>query len=443
MITYKEYDEKYRLPEQERDERMIMKHKHYVLAYEPGKGKSYPVIHCLIQIDKLKHGEANVLILSDATCIKTMWRKEIESQGILPKHTYLVTDRMAIGSVKEAIMNKKWDVIVCDECQSLRSGVTRAKTQYAKLVYFLTKRTEYVIGMTGTLAGNNDIEPWCIFHNLNVAGCGNIRPHAFKEAYCVQEMCYGPFGMFQKPTHLNDAGTKFMANVYANACSFWEYDEKDDMPPMTVSFKSFTVPMTETYKQAIDGILQCGEYESTVQKAIAIQKAQQAVNGFMYYSPDSVERKTFKITEFRNPKLDYVVNECKIRPCIIAYRFQEDFVAITDELKKHKIAYTDSITDFQTILSHRQHCILILQCSKGKAANIQMCHRIIYYTSDYSFIAYKQFIHRTWRRGQTEPCQVTFLCNDPGDRYQVEKHIWDSLRKKQSIHDCLMSIKNE
>ena len=71
-----------------------------------------------------------------------------------------------------------------------------------------------------------------------------------------------------------------------------------------------------------------------------------------------------------------------------------------------------------------------------------MCQNIIYYTSDFSFISYKQMIHRCWRRGQTEPCKVTFLINDPGDKAHVEEAIWKSLRRKQSIHDTLMSIKN-
>ena len=162
-----------------------MKHKHHCLCYEPGKGKSYPAIHCMLEINKLKNGNANILIMSDATCIKEMWRSEIMPQGILPRNTYMVTDRTAIGAVKEALVKTKWDLIICDECQSLRSGVTRAKSKYAKLVYALTKRTEYVIGMTGTIAGNNNIEPFCVLHNLNIAGMGDINPRVFKEKFCI------------------------------------------------------------------------------------------------------------------------------------------------------------------------------------------------------------------------------------------------------------------
>ena len=439
-ITYKEYNEKYRLPEQEKDEQLIMKNKHHCLCYEPGKGKSYPVIHCIVEINKMKNGNANVLILSDATCIKEMWRAEIAPQGILPKNTYMVTDRTAIGAVKEALVSTKWDIIICDECQSLRSGVTRAKSKYAKLVYALTKRTEYVIGMTGTIAGNNNIEPFCVLHNLNIAGMGDINCHAFKAKYCIKELQYGPFGAFEKPTKLNDAGEQLMEKAYANGCSFWDYDENDNMPPMDVSTKKFIVPETDTYKKALEGILQCGEFETTVQKAIALQKAQQALNGFIYYG-EGGERNTFQVPEFDNPKLQFVKDTCLKEKCIIAYRFQEDGYYICKTLDSIGIKHTDTISEFKTRISKGEHIILVLQCSRGKAANLQEAQHIIYYTGDFSFIAYKQMIHRCWRRGQERPCKVTFLINETGDKYKIEEKIWNSLRNKQSIHDALMSIK--
>lgn len=440
-ITYKEYNEKYRLPEQKRDEELIMEHKHHVLCYEPGKGKSYPAIHCILEINKLKNGKAKVLIMSDATCIKDMWRAEIVPQNILPKDTFMVTDRTAIGKVKEALVATKWDVIVCDECQSLRSGVTRAKSQYAKLVYALTRRTEYVIGMTGTIAGNNNIEPFCVLHNLNIANMGAINCNMFKNKYCHKELQYGPFGAFEKPIKLNSAGEELMAKAYENGCSFWDYDDNDEMPPMNINIKRFEVPATKAYKDALEGILQCGEFETTVQKAIAMQKAQQALNGFIYYNDDNAERHSFQVAEFINPKLQYVVEECKKGLRIIAYRFQEDGYYIEQELDKVNIKHTNNILEFKKRAEAGEHIILVLQCSRGKAANLQICQDIICYTSDFSFIAFKQLIHRCWRRGQSSPCNVTFLTNDPGDKYKVEEKIWNALRNKQSIHDALMSIK--
>ena len=332
--------------------------------------------------------------------------------------------------------------IICGNCQSLRSGVTRAKSKYAKLVHALTKRTEYVIGMTGTIAGNNNIEPFCVLHNLNIAGMGEINCHMFKERYCVKEMQYGPFGAFEKPVRLNEAGERIMEAAYNNGCSFWEYDDDDNMPPMEVNVKKFTVPETKTYKDALEGILQCDEFETTVQKAIAMQKAQQALNGFVYYNDEEMNRNTFRVPNFRNPKLDYVIEECKKNINLVAYRFQEDGYYIKQELDKNNIKYSENITDFKKRSEAGEYLMLVLQCSRGKAANLQVCQNIIYYTGDFSFISYKQLIHRCWRRGQEKSCRVTFLVNETGDKYKVEEKIWTALRKKQSIHDALMSIKS-
>ena len=90
-------------------------------------------------------------------------------------------------------------------------------------MYALTKRTEYVIGMTGTIAGNNDIEPFCVLHNLNIAGMGEINCHLFKTKYCENELQYGPFGAFEKPVRLNQLGRALMDKAYKEGCSFWDY----------------------------------------------------------------------------------------------------------------------------------------------------------------------------------------------------------------------------
>lgn len=441
-ITYKDYNERFRIPEQELAENLLLTKKHFILGFEPGKGKSYPVIHCILEVEKLKKRPISVLVMSDATCINNMWKSDISPQKVLPKDTYFVTDRTAIGKVKTALLDKNWDIIICDECQSLRSGVTRAKSKYAKLVYQLTKKTEYVWGMTGTISGNNNIEPWCVMHNLNIANMGTITPFAFKNTCCIMELCYGPFGSFMKPTKLNSKGEELIAKAFDDGVMFWGYDDENEMPPMNIEMKEFSVKPTAEYKNALDGILKLGEYESTTLKAIAIQKAQQALNGFLYYDDYGV-RRIYTVGDYNNPKLKFVVDECLKTSNIIVYRFQEDKESIKQILKDNNICYVDNIQEFKKELAANKRISLILQCSKGKSANIQECQNIIYYTSDFSFISYKQMIHRCWRRGQDKPCNVTFLINDPGDKYKVEWKIWNSLRTKQSIHDTLMSIKQK
>jgi hypothetical protein len=290
--------------------------------------------------------------------------------------------------------------------------------------------------MTGTLSGNNDIEPWCILHNLNVAGQGKINPHAFKNSCCVLELQYGPFGNFLKPTKLNDKGLEMLEKAYKEGVMFWAYDESDEMPPMVIDTITFKVEATREYKNALEGILKLGEHESTVMKAIALQKAQQALNGFLYFDNDGY-RATYDVLKYVNPKLQYVVDESRKELTIIGYRFQEDGASIEAALDQNEVTHTTKMSEFKT----GQYQVLVLQCSRGKSANLQLCQNILYYSSDFSFISYKQFIHRTWRRGQDSPCRVRFLINDPGDKYKIEWKIWNSLHTKQNIHDTLMAIK--
>lgn len=438
-ITYHEYNTIYRIPEQALAEQLLLERKHFVLGFEPGKGKSYPVIHAIIEVQRLMQRPINVLIMSDAGTIKDMWKVEIMPQHVLPKETYFVTDRTAIGAVKEAIVKKKWDIIVIDECQSLRSGVTRAKSQYAKLVYSLTAKTEYVFGMTGTLSGNNNIEPWCILHNLNVAGMGKINTNDFKKHLCNLETQYGPFGNFLKPVSLNERGSKLVDAAYEQGVMFWDYTDDDEMPPLTIEDVHFPVEATFEYKNALAGILKLGEFENTIMKATALQKAQQALNGFIYYD-DAGKRHVYQVGNYVNPKLKYIVDSVKKEPTIVGYRFQEDELSINYALDQANITHTSNIQDFK---NSDKYQVLVLQCSRGKAVNLHKARLILYYTADFSFISYKQFIHRTWRRNQTEPCRVKFLINDPGDKYKVEHNIWLSLRKKQTIHDTLMAIKQK
>ena len=100
---------------QEEARDLLLSKKHACLFFSPGKGKTFPVIEALQQIDKEKNG-ASVLIISSPDAIRKMWETEIVPQHILPKDTYLVTDRTAIGDLSKMLLTKHWDVIVVDEC---------------------------------------------------------------------------------------------------------------------------------------------------------------------------------------------------------------------------------------------------------------------------------------------------------------------------------------
>ena len=140
---------------------------------------------------------------------------------------------------------------------------------------------------------------------------------------------------------------------------FWAYDDNDEMPPMTIETKVFKVEPTIEYKNALEGILKLGGHESTTIKAIAIQKAQQSLNGFLYYD-ELGKRNIYNLKNYRNPKLDYIVEVCKKEKTIVGYRFQEDGASIENVLTEADINWTNNIDEFRT--GHYQ--VLVLQCSE-------------------------------------------------------------------------------
>ena len=65
-ITYKEYLTK-RKPYQELGHILLLEMKHACLFYKPGKGKTYPTIDAIRDINQNMFGDAKVLILSTAS----------------------------------------------------------------------------------------------------------------------------------------------------------------------------------------------------------------------------------------------------------------------------------------------------------------------------------------------------------------------------------------
>ena len=149
-FTFQDY-QKHKFQYQEDGENLLLEKKHACLYYEPGKGKTYPAIAALLQV---ANDEDNVLILSTADSIRNMWRVDIVPQDILPKNTWFMSFTQAIqDSRKNVLVNMRFKAIIVDECHKVKSNAT----QISKLVFQLTKKAEYVFGLTGTPRGNADV----------------------------------------------------------------------------------------------------------------------------------------------------------------------------------------------------------------------------------------------------------------------------------------------
>lgn len=404
---------------QEIGAQLLLEKKHACLFFEPGKGKTYSCIDALTEVNRQKQGKASVLIISSADAIKKMWKVDIVPQNILPKDTYLVTDRTAIGDMSEILLLKKWDVIIVDECHIIKAH----NSKIHKLVYRLCKNVEYAWGMTGTPRGNTDVDIWCQLQALHIGGQGRMSYSAWTRIYCDFETGYGAYGRYQIPVSIKLKYKEWWDNLLTEYCLFVNYDEDDDMPDLNIETINIPYVKTKEYQNAIQGIIEVGDFATTTEKMIAIRKAQQVCNGYIYLPDKTVHRynANSKLNE-----LDKYVTE----RTLIVYQYIADY---DDLIKKYGSSATTDVNKFKT----GQYQILLLQSGNCKSFNLQeWCHTIIFYTMDYSFLKYKQMIHRCWRLGQKVATKVLVLIHEN----TVEKQIWIAVQSKQKAHDLYMSI---
>ncbi len=425
-MLYSEYLTK-RRDYQEAGHIFLLERKHACLFYKPGKGKTYPCVDALRDVAASKPN-CKVLILSTADAIKNMWNAEIVPQGILPANTVLMSFNAAIvEKTKASLIKVKWDVIIIDECHKIKSHNSKS----SKLVYQLSKKAEYVWGLSGTPRGNNDIDIFCQFHNMCISDWGNISYTQFVNTCCDLDKKFFGGNVVTVPIGINHKYKPGWERNIAMYTQRVDYIEDDDMPELNVNLVELPYIPTREYLQAEDGVIKVGDYESTMTKLAAIQKLHQAVNGYLYIPTEDGKRTTYHIN--RNAKLDWLKKYVKKEPTVIVYRFEADYEDILNEMTSLGFTCTESVADFKDYKAD----ILLLQCARCESFNLQMCNRIIFYTLDYSYIKYNQMLHRVWRMGQESAVQIIILTF----KDTVETNIWNAVKNKEMLAQLFMSIK--
>lgn len=426
-MLYKEYLEK-RRPYQIDGHLFLLQRKHCCLYFRPGKGKTYPCIDAIRDINDSLNGNAKVLILSTADAIREMWMAEIEPQRILPKNTVMCSFSSAIVEArKKKLLDVKWDIIVVDECHKVKSH----NSKISRLVYMLSKKAEYVFGLSGTPRANSDIDLFCQFHNMRISDWGDISYTQFVDYCCDIDKKYFGGQMIKVPLGVTE---KYRAGWERNIAMYTlraDYDEEDEMPPLNTNLIELSFKPTKEYLDAEQGIINVDDFATTMTKLSAINKAHQAANGYLYLPLEDGTNRTYYFKY--NDKLDWLKNNIETEPTTIVYRFKADFQSITDMLNSNAISWTENINDFKSGKAR----ILILQCSRCESFNLQMCKHLIFYTMDYSFIKFDQMLHRVWRKGQEQEVNIDILIY----KNSIESKIWKIVHNKQTFSDLFYAMK--
>ena len=428
-MLYNEYVTK-RKPYQEVGRLFLLERMHACLYYKPGKGKTFPCVDAARDVDELMNWQARVLVLSTADAIKNMWLSEIEPQKIMPVNTvYMSFNSAIVDETKSKLMKIKWDVLIVDECHKVKAPTTKT----SKLVYQLSKKTKYVWGLSGTPRGNNDVDIFCQFHNLCVGEWGEISYTNFVNQCCDLDTKFFGGNRITVPLGINSRYRPGWERNIAMYTQRVDYEDADEMPPLNVNVVELDYTPTKEYINAEQGIISVGEYESTLAKLAAIMKAHQAVNGFLYVPDENGKRTIYNFEH--NIKLDWLKSNITELPTLIVYRFEGDLQNLIKTLDDMGRSYTEIVDDFKQGKSKT----LLLQCARCESFNLQMSHKVIFFTMDYSFIMYDQMLHRLWRMGQEEAVDVDILTF----KDTIETKIWRTVKNKEQLSDLFMSIKGD
>ena len=406
----------------------LLLRKHACLYYKPGKGKTYPCIEAMRDVDKTMDYQAKCLVLSTADAINNMWKYEIVPQNILPKNTTLMTFTSAIQEKRAAeLLKTKWDVIVVDECHKVKSN----SAKISKLTHKLTKNCKYVWGLSGTPRGNSDLDIYCQFHNLNICEWGTIAYSTFVNNVCEIDTKFFNGNKVITPVGIKDSYRTGWENNIAMYTQRIDYCEEDNMPELNVDVVKIPYKRTQKDAEVEKGVLKIGDYATTLLKLSVLNKLHQLVNGFMYYSDEEDTKNVVEISN--NAKLDWLRQNLTDRPTLVVYMFEYDREMISKALFDAGISFTSDVTAFKKGGTR----VLLLQCSRCESFNLQMCRDAVFYTMDYSFIKYDQMLHRIWRTGQTNDVNINILVANG----TCEEDIWNAVKCKQDLSNLFMQVK--
>lgn len=412
-------------PQQELGVLHLLELKHAVLSFRPGKGKTLPAIYAA---KEFCGNTGRCLIISKKLIIEKMWEVDIVPLKILPpKTTFMNTELMNVNdAVYDTLLQVKWDCVIVDECHLLKNPTS----VQSKRIHKLCEKVPLVIGLTGTPRCNSDEDLYGIMRALHIGNFGKIRKTEFEREFGIRTLKQFGGHSFYKFEGIKPELKEWWDTKIAKYFLMADYEE-GEMPPLVINKKIIPFVKTEEYTKALKGVINLPEFATTFQKCVAVQKAQQAANGFMYLE----DEKVYKVPNYKADKMNNMVeliNKTPEKKRIIVYRFTED--------KNQLLAtFGNKVTDDQGLFKTGKCNILLMQAQQGVGVNLQTVDEIHFYTMDVSFVNYEQMIHRAWRTGRTTEVNIYIWLYEG----TVEEKIWASVCEKKAIGDLLFSIKKE
>ena len=210
-----------------------------LLDMSMGAGKTRVILEHI-----LRHPEYEKILIVSPLIVINVWEEEIKKWGLPhivsvkePGDHIVITNYESSwrGSFGKWAARQKWDLVVADECQKIRSAGAKASRYFVGLGRIAKKK----IAMSGTPIGNNCLDAFGIYRFLDMGLFGQAYTH-FKRKYAI---------LIEKENYSIVAGYKNQDD-FQNCYDFLRLrvgPEVLDLPP--VSFSTIEVELPEEARE--------------------------------------------------------------------------------------------------------------------------------------------------------------------------------------------------
>lgn len=393
----------------------LLKNKKFCLFFEVGTGKTFTALDAILQLPK----NLRILIVAPKKPLTHVWLTDTVYDLSEYDVTYLNYEKIARD---KNFTKQQWDVIILDEVHKLKGKATKTSRKFRTV----TKKAQYVWGLTGTPVANNYVDVYNIYRNMDIIEF-EMTPDEFVHKYYYTKSLESGSGfrfdilLNVKPLFIDELITRIGKHSMVKRAI-----DCIDLPDKRVEVTYISNMVTDKYKELKQGILRTSEYEKTMIPLEALNKQHQAANGFFYddYGNTHYHTKNNKLIEL-NDILEDMLEETE--RVIIVYYYKEDL----NQLKTLKYNYTLDPSEFP------EKQILFLQYGQSEGLNLQYCNQMIFYSYNESFLNYEQMCGRIYRSGQRNNVTYRILIS----KGTIEEKIWWAIANKKTrdeyLKECL------
>jgi SNF2 family DNA or RNA helicase len=336
-------------------------------------------------------------------------------------------------SINKNILNSviEWNpqVVVIDEGHKIKRPTARR----SKAVHQLGLIAEYTIDLTGTPTGNKKVmDLWSQFRF--------IKPDLLSDKFVAFKYRYGIWGGFN---NFQLFGTKNVKELFKIIAPYTIRIKKTGLPeknfiryPVIMPFKA-----REIYRQMADDLVASIDQKNIVAPLVLtkMMKLSQIAGGFI----KDEKKENHPIHRAKLEALDNILDELEnndTQRVVIFARFLWELGEIKKLLEcrgwwVHRVngrLRPEVQNRFDT-----QGGAIVCQTASGSGSNnLQAANYMIFYSTDYSLINFKQAQDRIHRIGQTLPCFYYFLqC-----RGTIDNKIYSLHMENKEVAEEIMSL---